>query len=846
MVHPGPIWLQRASWAVTFQVLAAQAFAQAPAPATPGPASPEPGAAAPSAAAPASTIRAPILLSPSTAAWPPGAEPTSDRVVVVLVTVGLDGEVEDAQLSEGAGEPLDTAALEAARAFRFMPARDSAGPRRARIRARVLFVGTGAAAPVASAPPAPAPAALGAAVPPPSAAARPPAAASVNIWGGAPPRSASSTVIDQRVLRAAPHRNASELMQVVPGVFVSQHSGEGKAHQIFFRGFDAVHGQDVEIWAGGAPVNEVSNVHGQGYADLHFLIPEVVREIRSVPGVYDPRQGDFAVAGTLHFELGNSEPGVTAKASLGSFGRRRYFMAYRPQSAPPETFAAFELESADGFGPARAARHGSAIAQVERDVGPVTARLMASTYAGRFDSAGVLRLADIDSGSVARFDTYDDEQGGTSSRTQLVLELRDRAEAGAPDASLQVEPERWSLSPYAVFRSLRLRSNFTGSLTSPEGDSTQQLNEAVTLGANGSYRRTLALFSERDTLEAGVSLRSDAIRQSQHRLSTANDRVTDDALTPGIDARVRATDAAGYLDLGLHPLPRLTLRAGLRADALSYLTEDEGGGAQGQARSALGAQLSKRGTADVVVLPGLHALVSYGEGFRSPQARSLGDGETTPFTRVVSLEAGLRFRHEELLSSSLAFFYTRLSDDLVFDPTTARNELVPSTRRMGAALNVLLSPLPTLVANGSVTYARASFEDDLGQYRQGDLLPYVPQLVARADAAFTPTFGDVPLGALSSLGALRSHFGLATTYIARRPLPYGEFGHDALLFDARAALRLGPIETGIDVYNLFGTDWYDGEFVYASAFGGAASLVPERHVTVGAPRSVVWTLTLFI
>jgi iron complex outermembrane receptor protein len=837
MVHPGRIWLQRASWAILFHAAAASALRQAPS-ANPAPATAA-ATSAPAGSAPvaAATVRAPILLSPSTAAWPIGAESSRDREVVVLLTVGAGGEVEDAQISEGAGEPLDTAALEAARAFRFVPASDASGPRRARIRARVVFVGTAAVA-------APAPSAAAASAPAAPAAAE---AARVNIWGTAPPRSASTTVIEERVLRAAPHRNASELMQVVPGVFVSQHSGEGKAHQIFFRGFDAVHGQDVEIWAGGAPVNEISNVHGQGYADLHFLIPEVVQQIQSLPGVYDPRQGDFAVAGTLHFELGYSEPGVTAKASLGSFGRRRYFMAYRPEAAPPQTFAAFELESSDGFGRARAARHGSAIAQVERDVGSVSARLMASTYAGRFGSGGVLRLADIESGSVDRFDTYDPEQGGTSSRTQLVLELRDRADAVAPHVSAELEPERWSLRPYAVFRSLRLRSNFTGSLTSPEGDSTQQLNEATTLGANGSYRRRLELFSERDSLEAGVSLRSDAIRQSQHRLSSANDRVTDDELTPGIDARVRATDAAGYLDLALHPWRRLALRGGLRADALSYLTEDEGGGARGQARSALGAQLSKRGTADVVLLPGLHALASYGEGFRSPQARSLGDGETTPFTRVVSLEAGLRFRHEEMLSASLAFFYTRLSDDLVFDPTTARNELVPSTRRAGGALNVSFDPLPTLVASGSVTYARASFEDDLGQYRQGDLLPYVPQLVARADAAFTPTFGDVlTLGALPSLGALRAHFGLATTYIARRPLPYGEFGHDALLFDARAALRLGPLETGIDLYNLFGTEWYDGEFVYASAFGGAASLVPERHVTVGAPRSLVWTLSLFI
>ena len=117
----------------------------------------------------------------------------------------------------------------------------------------------------------------------------------------------------------------------------------------------------------------------------------------------------------------------------------------------------------------------------------------------------------------------------------------------------------------------------------------------------------------------------------------------------------------------------------------------------------------------------------------------------------------------------------------------------------------------------------------------------MPQLVARADAAFTPTFGDV-----FAFGPLRAQFGLATTVIARRPLPYGELGRDALLFDARAALRLGAIETGLDVYNLFGARWPDGEFVYASSFGGAPSLVPERHVTVGAPRSLVWSLTWFI
>ena len=811
--------------------------------------SPDAGATAP---APGSDVVSPALLSSPVAAWPAGVSSAQDRVVDLVLTIDAEGAVEDALVRTSAGEALDAAALEAARAFRFVPARDAGGPRRSRIIGEVRFIGTGepnAPARVAGAPGAPPatprepPAIVSSAEATPTAAPAPspvPNAstheAHVRVWGAAPPRSASETLIEQRTLRAAPHRNASEMLMVVPGVFVSQHSGEGKAHQIFYRGFDAVHGQDMEVWAAGAPVNEVSNVHGQGYADLHFLIPELVRQIESQPGVYDPRQGDFAVAGSLRLTLGQSEPGVVAKAGFGSFGRRRLLLSYRPEAAPPATFAAFELESTDGFGPARAARHGSAMAQVERDLGPLSARLFASTYAGRFDSAGVLRLADIESGGVDRFATYDGKQGGYSSRTQLVLTLTDEAESAEPPAA-ELAPERWQLSPYLVLRTLRLRANYTGYLTSPEGDSTQQINEALTLGARGWYRRTLSLFSPRDSLEAGVSLRSDSIRQSQHRLSLVDDRVTDDELSPGIDARVRATDAAGYLDLALHPLPRLSLRAGLRADALAFLTEEAGG----TARSALGAQLSKRATAELVLAAGLHAVASYGEGFRSPQARSLADGETTPFTRVVSAEAGLRYRRGERLSASLAVFYTHLSDDLVFDPATYSSELVPATERPGATLNVASEPLPDLLANASVTYARATFAGSSDRYAAGSLVPYAPQLTARADLAFTPLLGEV-----GRFGALHSHFGAGATYFGRRPLPYGETGHDALLIDARAALRLGPIEMGLDVYNLLGAAWYDGEFVYASSFGGAASLVPERHVSVGAPRSWLWSLTLSV
>ncbi|MGK3986767.1 TonB-dependent receptor [Sorangium sp. So ce136] len=654
------------------------------------------------------------------------------------------------------------------------------------------------------------------------------AALTVVVQGAPAPRSASETVRERAEVRAAPHRTASDVLQLVPGLFASQHSGEGKAHQIFFRGFDAVHGQDLELWVAGAPVNEVSNVHGQGYADLHFVMPEVIRELRAQPGSYDPRQGDFAVAGTVRFELGYDEPGITVAAGAGSDGARRLFLAYHPEHADEATFAAFEAYATDGFGPARAASRTSLVAQgVYPLAAGVSARVMASAFAARFASAGVLRLDDLEAGKVDRLASYDPDQGGDSSRAQLVVDLR---AARAPGEGL-------SLAPFVVLRALRLRSNFTGYLEDPtSGDATQQLNEAVTVGATASYRLRFPLLSERDTFEAGVVARSDWIEQSQRRLAAVDDRPT----ATLVDGRVRATDIAGYLDASIRPARRIEVRGGLRADGLAYQVLD-GAGEGAAARGAQGVHVGGKGTVDAALLPGLHALASVGQGFRSPQARSLGDGERAPFTRVLSAEAGLRYADERVRASA-ALFHTRLSDDLVFDEATGRNEPVPATARTGVALDAVAHPAPWLVSSVGLTYTRAAFTASGGRYAAGDLLPFVPQVVARADLAVTPR-----LGALFGR-RLEARAGAGVTLLHRRPLPYGEVGHDALLTDVTAHLRYHRVELGLDVYNLLDAAWFDGEFVYPSSFtrGAAPDLLPARHVTVGAPRSVFASLSLYI
>jgi iron complex outermembrane receptor protein len=803
-------------------------------------------------------VIAPKALAEPPAAWPSGKAEAHDVVVPVVLTVTAEGLVGDVDIEASVGRELDAAAVETARRWTFEPALRDGKPTAAKVRAIVRFIG----APVASR------AQRAAARTPPAApdganagadgTLRRPSTPSAGAQGKpidvevlgervAPPRSASEVTRTQAVIQAAPHRTGGDLLQIVPGVFITQHSGQGKAYQVFYRGFDAVHGQDLEFSVGGAPVNEVSNIHGQGYADLHFVMPEVVSRITVLPGNYSPDQGDFAVAGTIRYDLGYREPGVTARGTLGSFGERRLFLAYHPAEASQRSFAAFESQSTDGFGPARAARRTSAVAQHLLRVGDGQLRMLATGYAGRFDSPGVMRLRDVETGAIGRWDTYGVDQGGFSSRYQLVAEY-----SGSRDGA------GWSFVPYAVWRALELTQNYTGYLINEsDGDTAQLVNDSVTLGVRGRYRQPVRWLSDRDSIEAGLSVRNDWVDQSQLDIGSDNERV----LGTIVDAKIRATDAAGWVDLAVLPVERLKARLGLRVDGLAYDVQDETAASEtragadpnafartlrppspgGQARTAMGVHYGPRLTVDGAVAPGLHALLSYGEGFRSPQARSLGDGERTPFTTVRSAEAGVRFAGKRLVGS-LSAFRTTLTNDLVFDAATTRNESVPASERMGGALEFVVRAGAWFVSSGSGTWTRAVFTQSDSQFQSGDRLPYVPQLIIREDLAFTPVLGK--LGGRS----LRGRLGAALTGMFARPQPYGEFGHDVFLVDATTELRLKELALGLDVFNVLGARWYDSEFTYSANWnpGAAPRLVPERYVTVGAPRTLLGTLSLLV
>ncbi|PIE17613.1 MAG: TonB-dependent receptor [Proteobacteria bacterium] len=756
-----------------------------------------------------------------------------EATVRLQIELDARGRVRRVTSLDRPGHGLAVAAVAAARGFRFLPALSSGVPIPAQVVFRYRFVLPAppstnplprAAARVprsASASPSPRPI-----VPP---ARRDPVFTTV-VRGRRPARSASDFSFTFDTLRTdvpAAGATASGLLRRAPGVYISQHSGVGKAHQIFLRGFDAVHGQDVEIHVGGIPVNEVSHLHAQGYADLHFLLPEAVARLRVLEGAQDPRQGDFATAGSIDFDLGMQRRGLLGRITAGRFGLWRALAAWAPDGQPDETFVVAELAKGDGFGRNRAWRRGSAMGQW---LVPLTSgfalRILASTYAGRFDSAGVLRADDLAAGRVGFFDSYDPNQGGASARHQLLIGLRHRG-------------PRWcsGLQTYLVWRDLRLRHDFTGALLESRGDGLEQENRALTIGGRAQAKTRVRLFERRHRVEVGLRWRHDRVTQTQRRAR----RVDGVAYQTDVDADLAITDLGLYGDLELELWPRrLRLRGGLRAEAQAYRIDDALANAgAGSRRDAFGFFLGPKATLEARLWPGLKLFVGYGRGFRSPQALSLGQGERAPFAIVDSGEVGLAARYFEApggarLALRATGFLTHLDDDLVFDHAIGRNLFVGAARRLGVAWLAQGRPLSWLQISHSGTWVRATHVDS------GDALPYAPTLVLRSDVdaqGRVATLFGRPLWAFGGLG---------WTVLGARPLPYGESSRPIHLVDVEAGVEWRDLGLSLQIVNLTDARWRDGEFVYASSFDPAAaspSQVPARHLTAGRPFTIQGTFT---
>ncbi len=865
-------------------------------------------------ACPASAQDAPVpeRVPPRLIEAPDPAYPTShhgiaiEPVVQLHVTIEVDGHVGEAHVEHPGDPEFDAAALETVQRWRFSPGMRAGVPVRSGVRVEVRFhapppeptaaVSADAASDAGPAgscgeapcgtppavavptpddhghppegtdpePPTAEPPTAGSAAEPPTAgsAAEPEAHfgahATADPTRAHDPRSASEYRLDRAVLDLAPHRDAGDLLSSAPGVYVARPEGDAVAQQIYLRGFDAEHGQDIELTLGGMPLNQPSHIHGQGYADLGFIVPEVVRSLRVTEGVYDPRQGDFATAGSIDFDLGVRRRGVQLRTTYGSFDTLRALVLWAPVGEPEETFGAVTYRRSSGFGRNRAGQSAGALGQVVLGSGAVRGRLQASLWAARYALAGVLRRDDVLAGNVDFLGVYDDpsarSQSALSARGHLGGTVEVRGEGGAVG----------ELGAYVQWSDFRLQANYTGyvehSTVNPDwvgrGDLVEQRNEALTLGLRGRYRAPLfrPFAWARGFVEAGLSGRVDSTGQAQNLLQAPQNETWDRR----VDASLRGVDLGGYVDLDWLFAEVFHLRGGVRADALFYDVDDRLGNARpafrretyivGFRRSAAGLAAGPRVSLEVTPIPALALSFAYGEGYRSPQARQLQDGETAPFAKVRSGDFGIRVHagdHEELTLAASGYM-TSVSDDTAFDPREGRLERLGPSLRIGGAVHAVARPLRWLTGAVSVTYVRATLEappppsidDPSPPYRAGELLPYVPPWVVRADVGANERLFDL------DGKPLRGRMGAGFSFLAPRPLPYGLLAEAVSLLDVSAGASWDALDLSVEVMNVLDARYAGVEYSYASSWAPDAlsSRIPARHFAAGAPLTVSVTL----
>ncbi|HEY8091152.1 MAG TPA: TonB-dependent receptor [Polyangiaceae bacterium] len=791
---------------------------------------------------PPGEVTPPVVLSHIDAVYPASAVPTSEHVDVVLaVTVDADGNVSKFDVLESGGPALDEAATTAVRQWKFRPAMRNGKPLASRIKVPFHFAPFAPPQDIVPRPQSvpivpgnvvggqsggqgvtgPSPGSVGQAG---ETAVHAEAPEEVNVHGRAqaPSRGASDYHIDLGELARLPQQNASDLMKLAPGVFTTNEGGAGHAERIYMRGFDAREGLDVELSAGGVPINDPGNVHGNGYADTHFIIPELVEGLRVLEGPFDPRQGNFANAGSVDYELGLERRGLTGKYTVGSYGTERALLTWGPKDESAHTFGGAEVFTTDGFGTNRAARRASAMGQVEGKLGDKGSwRLIAQGYTTHFQTPGILREDDYRAGRVGFYDSYDTRQGGDASRWSVAGDVESRV--GDVVLTQQV---------FGILRSMRLVEDFTGFALDPvRGDAVDLSVDVASVGARGAARLTKPALGQRQELEVGYYARGDQVSGSERRLDVTANNVP---YATDADYTAKLGDIGVYADAGLRPLSWVTVRGGARAEVFSYDVLDQAQTPSARSSMANGATLPR---ASLILGPfdGFTLSGSVGRGIRSTDPMDVAAAKLPAVADA--WEGGMQWtggsRSVEIVARS-TFFATHVSQNLQFSETSATNVDVGGTTRTGWDGSVRARG-EWFDESASVLVVKARFDDS------GLPLPFVPTSIARSH---TSLFHDLPLRLAGE--PVRGVVGLGLSYVGQRPLPDGTSSDPFGLLDASLALDWNVFELALAGTNLLDSRYRDSIFYDVSDFHrqppGLAQ-TPVANFTAGAPRIVMLSLS---
>lgn len=634
--------------------------------------------------------------------------------------------------------------------------------------------------------------------------------------------SASEGRVGHQELESRPLLRRGELLEVIPGMVVTQHSGDGKANQYFLRGFNLDHGTDFSIQVDGLPVNMPTHGHGQGYADLNFLIPELIERVDFAKGPFYLEVGDFSGAGAAQFRLFNVLPKGVALGTVGEHGYARLLIADSPKAGPGTLLYAFEFTHYDGpWVHAQNANRYNAVLRYHWHHGDDQFTLTAMAYHGDWNSTDQIPQRAIDRG-MNRFDSMNTTDGGASDRDSLSFDwLRDDGEILT------------GLNLYGIYYRMNLFSDFTYWLEDPaRGDQFEQVDKRFILGGSlyRLWRSELASLPMENTL--GFQFRDDIIPEvglnsSEKRRVVGNvrrDRVNELSISIYGKNQVRWADW-------------FRSELGLRGDLVHF---DVNSSLKENSGTKTAAILNPKLSLIFGPWQNTEYYLNVGTGFHSNDARGVvihrdpvtreRVGQAPALVRTQSAEIGVRTSVVPGLVSTLALWVLESDSELVFSGDSGGTEPAGATRRYGLEWSNFYKPLPWLALDGDLALTNARFRNP------GKNGPHIPNSIATvASAGMT---AEAPCGLY---GTLRLR------YFGPQPLVEDNSarGGNSMLLNARIGYRYKNYEVALDVLNLLDQRENDIAYYYPSRLRGEPGAgFDDYHVHPAEPRTFRLTATV--
>ena len=597
-----------------------------------------------------------------------------------------------------------------------------------------------------------------------------------------PISAATESRVREKDFAVRPHNTASEMLNNLPGFVAGQHAGGGKAMQYFLRGFDNDHGTDVAISVDGIPVNMVSHAHGQGYADLNFLIPEVVESIDYRKGPYFADAGNFANSGAVNFITKEDTAHNSLRAVGGSFNTMRYVGILSPRLGPVQSLVANEVYFTDG-----PFKHGENFVKYnffgKFTLKPSTTSklsLWTSLYTGDWDASGQIPLRAVRSGRLDRFGSLDPTEGGRSDRENLNLIY-----TANPNPE-----ESWFVQLYFSRYRLRMFSNFTFFSGDPvRGDGIEQLDSRVLFGGRAHYHRVWTLGSLPLESTFGFETRNDNADVGLFRQQRRQRFVTTQK------AEIWENAFSGYTQHELFIREWLRFIVGLRGDVFVFDVDDR------SPREATDGIVSPK--ASLIVSPFINPaslwyqtdlFLNFGMGYHSNDARDAVQPGGSGLARSTGAEIGARTRLYNRVELASSLWWLDLGSELVFVGDEGTTEQRGPTRRWGADFEIRAEVLPWLLLDYDLTYSDPRFRVT------GEAIPLAPTLLMNGGLTAYPIenfSAALRVRFLDDRAANEDRSVIARGYT---------------LIDLLLRYRWQNIEVSFDVLNLADTDWRETQF----------------------------------